>query len=335
MAYARQKFFTEYIPSLINRMKKQALLLLSICSLFQHSVSGQFISGFETQPIDSSLGYYAGAAGSNGFTDNGIFFRNDYNATFGSWNGFALSRKTDSVTAGYNNQYSCRAGNAFEGSTFALAYASSRIFIRKEASTETRRLKSFRFTNSTYAARSMETGDAFAKKFGGASGLDPDFFVLKVYNYLNGNISDSTAFYLADYRAEGSQNDYIITGWNLAETGFTLPFDSLGFELQSSDIGSFGMNTPAYFCMDNLETEAVSSVKERNTTGISLYPNPASGSLYLKLAKEADYRITDLTGRLLIKGNATEGVTKIDISSIPPGCYQLGTGSSVYRFLIQ
>lgn len=316
-------------------MKKQALLILSLSILFQNSMSGQFISGFETQPIDSSLGYYPGSASSNGFSDNGIFFRNDYNATFGSWNGFALSRKTDSLTAGYNNQYSCRAGNAFEGNTFALAYASSRIFIRKDVSAEARRLKSFRFTNSTYAARSMQNGDAFAKKFGGASGLDPDFFVLKVYNYFNGNISDSTAFYLADYRAEGSQSDFILTGWNLAETGFTLPFDSLGFELQSSDNGSFGMNTPAYFCMDNLETEAVSSVKDLSETGISLYPNPANGSLFLKLRKAGDYTITDLTGRMLLQGNAPEGVSKIDISGVPPGFYQLRTGLSAFRFLVE
>ena len=317
-------------------MKKQALLILLLSIIFQNSMSGQFISGFETQPIDSSLGYNPGSAGSNGFSDNGIFFRNDYNATFGSWNGFALSRKTDSITAGYSNQYSCRAGKAYEGSTFALAYASSRILIRKEASTEARRLKSFRFTNNTYAARSMQNGDAFAKKFGGASGLDPDFFMLKVYNYLNGNISDSTAFYLADYRAEGSQNDFILTGWSLAETGFTLPFDSLGFELQSSDNGSFGMNTPAYFCLDNLETEAVSSVKEDlSETGISLYPNPANGSLFLKLRKAGDYTITDLSGRKLLQENAPEGVSRIDVSGIPPGFYNLRTGLSTFRFLIQ
>lgn len=316
-------------------MKKQALLILLLSIIFQNSMSGQFISGFETQPIDSILDYYTGEAGSNGFSDNGIFFRNDYNPAFGSWNGFALSRKTDSITAGYSNQYSCRAGKAYEGSTFALAYASSRIFIRKESSMEARRLKSFRFTNNTYAARSMQNGDAFAKKFGGASGLDPDFFMLKVYNYLNGNISDSTAFYLADYRAEGSQNDYILTGWSLAETGFTLPFDSLGFELQSSDNGSFGMNTPAYFCMDNLETEAVSSVKDLSETGISLYPNPAKGSLYLKLKKAGDYLITDLTGRTLLQGSAQQGITSIDISGIPPGYYNLRTGLSTFRFLVQ
>jgi len=316
-------------------MKISALLFLLLSTLVQNSLSGQFITGFETQPIDSILGYYTGEAGSNGFANDGIFFRNDYNPAFGSWNGIILSRRTDSVTAGYSNQYSCRAGNAYEGSTFALAYASSRIFILKETSAEARRLKSFRFTNSTYAARSMQNGDAFAKKFGGSSGLDPDFFALKVFNYLNGSITDSAEFFLADYRSEGTQNDFILTNWKLAETGFSQPFDSLGFELRSSDVGTFGMNTPAYFCLDNLESESVSALAANKTTHCRIFPNPAKGQFKLQLPQAEEFRMVDNAGRVIRKIEGTSGQQVIDLTGIPAGLYQLIADSFSLRLLVE
>jgi hypothetical protein len=41
------------------------------------------------------------------------------------------------------------------------------------------------FTNTTYAALSMLSGDSFAKKFGGASGDDPDWFKYPSINKLH------------------------------------------------------------------------------------------------------------------------------------------------------
>lgn len=316
-------------------MKKSVSLFSTLFLLVPAFLQAQFVSGFESLPVDSSLGYFTGTPGSAGFTDNGVFFRNSFNPAFQSWEGFALSRKTDSVTAGYSNQFSCRPGTVWEGSTFALAYASSRIFIRKAPGESSRRLKRFRLANSTYAARSMQFGDSFAKKFGGASGLDPDFFVLRVFNYLNGSISDSAEFFLADYRAEGSQNDFILTGWQLAETGFTLAYDSVGFELRSSDIGAFGMNTPAYFCMDNLETESISNASDRQESNFSFFPNPASGSLGIRMAYPAEFFISDLTGRRMIQGLGNAGLNAVDVSALAPGLYQLISGNASVRLMIQ
>lgn len=302
--------------------------LYILFSFLPFAALSQFSSGFENIPIDSSLGYYAGSDSSSGFSDNGLFFRNDYNASFQSWNGFALSRKTDSVTAGYENQFSCRAGRAWLGNTFALAYASSRIFIRKPSGQEGRRLLAFRLTNNTYAARSMQFGDAFSKKFGGQDGLDPDYFLLKVYNYLNGSISDSASFYLADYRAQGIQNDYILKDWILAETLFSNAFDSLGFELTSSDNGSFGMNTPAYFCMDEIVTESISANAEIVNNTFSMFPNPAKDQIYLLDKNEFQYEILNTSGMKIRTGKAVGGKAIVNIAGTLPGCYvvRLSTG---------
>ena len=54
-------------------------------------------------------------------------------------------------------------------------------------------------TNTTYAALSMLNGDGFAKKFGGDSGNDADWFLLSISG-TNSAQSNRVDFYLADYR---------------------------------------------------------------------------------------------------------------------------------------
>ena len=102
----------------------------------------------------------------------------------------------------------------------------------------------------------MRDGDAFAKKFGGPTGNDPDFFKLTISGLDAGNAPTGTVdFYLADFRFANNALDYILTNWTLVDIS-SLPIHTrkLQFTLSSSDNGTFGMNTPAYFAVDNLTT---------------------------------------------------------------------------------
>jgi hypothetical protein len=112
---------------------------------------------------------------------------------------------------------------------------------------------SVRVTNTTYAALSMRDGDMFAKQFGGPDGTDPDFFVLTVHGLdANGVATGSVEFFLADYRFQDPNLNYIVSSWTTVDLTPLGNASSLAFELTSSDIGPFGMNTPAYFAIDNL-----------------------------------------------------------------------------------
>src|SRR5690606_16841503 len=111
-------------------------------------------------------------------------------------------------------------------------------------------------TNSTYAYESMKQGDAFAKKFGGVGGNDEDWFKVTVHSYFQGMASDSLDIYLADFRFADNSKDYIMDTWNFYNTPSYLA-DSLVFIVSSSDTGSFGMNTPAYFCLDNIKVHYI------------------------------------------------------------------------------
>jgi hypothetical protein len=115
--------------------------------------------------------------------------------------------------------------------------------------------------NSTYAYYSMRDGDQFAKKFGGVSGDDADWFMLTVTGWLNGQAKNDTVnFMLADYTFADNSQDYILNEWAWLDLQVLGNVDSLQFSLSSSDAGQWGMNTPAYFVLDNFTTADVANV---------------------------------------------------------------------------
>lgn len=114
-------------------------------------------------------------------------------------------------------------------------------------------VKSAWITNTTFAALSMLNGDGFAKKFGGVTGNDPDYFLLTISGTDSAKEKKRVDFYLANYRFVDNSDDYVVDTWTLVDLTPLGDARELTFELSSSDNGTFGMNTPAYFAMDDLE----------------------------------------------------------------------------------
>ena len=114
-------------------------------------------------------------------------------------------------------------------------------------------ISSVYFTNNAYAYHSMLNGDTFAKKFGGATSNDADWFKLTITGKnAGGSVAGEVEFYLADYRFANNNEDYIVDSWTPIDLSGLGEVRSIEFALSSSDTGQFGMNTPAYFAMDNL-----------------------------------------------------------------------------------
>jgi hypothetical protein len=288
---------------------------------FSISVSAQSQVSFEEFPLGPS-GVYNGSDQAGGFASNGLYFYNAYDPQFSSWNGFAVSNKIDTLTSGFSNQYSCYAGSGFGGSSkFGLAYYFGPAILKNNTGGPIR-ITSFQYTNSTYAGLSMKNGDAFSKKFGGPSGNDPDFFRIRVYNHFQGQVNDSADFYLADFRFSDNTQDYIVKSWRTANLNFSTSSDSLSFILQSSDNGAFGMNTPAYFCIDNIEYQNFVSVKERVNSKSIAFPNPFKGEFFLSNQENLAFQIFDVHGRELepLFKETNEGY-KVNSSGWKPGIY--------------
>ncbi len=201
-------------------------------------------------------GFDNGSDFSGGFIDNGVTFVNDYQALpFESWDGFAASNHTDTTTPGFGNQYSSIMGRGAAGSTnYAIGFENS--FAGRMPTLylpETAPLRNISVTNTTYSFLSMRDGDGFAKQFGGASGLEQDWFKLLIEGLDGGdNVTGFVEFYLADFRFANSQDDYIVDGWTIVDLQSLGSVAGLRFSLSSSDVGDFGMNTPAYFALDNV-----------------------------------------------------------------------------------
>ena len=206
---------------------------------------------FENLPLDET-GYWAGADESGGFEAGNAFFPNTYTDWGGgitSWTGFGYSNHTDRTTPGFENQYSCYAGSGVNGSKkFGLVSGGDTLVFNIPEKVE------FLYvTNSTYAALSIRDGDMFAKKFGGESGNDPDFFHLRLEPFNEeGQKIGILKVQLADYTAEDNSKDYIANSWTklpLVDFGF---IKKIAFTFESSDVGEYGINTPKYACIDNI-----------------------------------------------------------------------------------
>jgi hypothetical protein len=214
------------------------------------AVHGQAI-GFEDLTVPAA-GYYNGSDGAGGFTSGGANFNNSYDTTYGTWSGWSYSRITNVTTPGYTNQYAAYnlpSGSGDNSATYGVAYN----FSLGDATVQLpagARPQSARITNSTYAALSMLDGDSFARQF---SIANQDYFRLTIEGFdALGALTGSVDFYLADYRFPTAAQAYVVSHWTTVDLAPLGNAHSLEFALASSDNGQFGMNTPAYFALDNL-----------------------------------------------------------------------------------
>jgi len=195
--------------------------------------------------------YWNGSDGTGGFTSRGVYFGNSYTDFGGGyvvWDGWSYSNVKNTTTPGFANQYASYAGTGAGGSAnYALGYIDLYDGVLPSiAIPNGMQVQSAAFTNTTYAGLSMLYGDQYAKQFG-----PTDWFKLTITGE---NAAGSTIglvnFYLA-------QNGSIVNTWQLVDLSSLSAAKTLTFSLTSSDNGAYGMNTPAYFAMDNLTLSAV------------------------------------------------------------------------------
>jgi len=307
--------------------------------LFLSKLSAQTTSTFESASLPDSS-YWNGSDGSaTGFESGNAWFPTVWDTSFGGYwsSGFALSTMHDTVTAGFTNQYSAITGSGENGSAgYGVNYNDGYFLLTGSAKGQS--LQGAFITNSTYSFLSMKSGDAFAKKFGGENGSDPDFFCIVFKGYEN-NVEneDSVVFYLADFRSENSNEDYIIKDWTWVDLSSLGEVDSVAFYFMSSDVGSFGINTPKYFCIDNLitneeEPNGMASIQSVNS--LKIYPNPSAGLIHINNAVQGNVEVFNLRGELLLNTTLSRTQNTLDLSYLPNGIYLVRNGSSCQKLIL-
>ena len=215
------------------------------------SVSFSTVVDFEGVKLNADS-IWNGSDGSGSFTTNVATFKNEYNSAWFSWSGFACSAKKDTKTSGFVNQYSVSAGIGALGSKqFALAYNVATLLCDSNVYGYFK-IKSLMLTNSTYTFLDMKNGSAYSKKF-----VDGDWYKVTVTGYLNGNKTAAVDYYLADFRAGKT---FLSNTWNKVDVSTLGKVDKVMFSFDSSDKGTWGVNTPSYVCIDNIEfTQTIST----------------------------------------------------------------------------
>ncbi len=191
-------------------------------------------------------------------------FGNEHNLNYGNWGGFAYANQTDNTTPDFGNQYSAfpGSGNGAGNDNYGVAFGYNPNSNPQTAADidglpyfelpAGANVQSAYVTNTTYAALAMRDGNSFSKQFGGSGGGDADWFKLTAYGIdaLGALLPASVEYYLADYRFN---DDYIIDTWEYLDLSPLADARRVVFNLASSDSGIDGMNTPAFFAIDDIQ----------------------------------------------------------------------------------
>ena len=238
-----------------RRLMKFRWFMCLVCVLAMTNASQGSLANFDDLALPAES-YWNGADESGGFISGTAHFNNNYDTTYGSWDGFAYSNITDTAVDGWGAQFNAITGSGQAASAnYAVSYVGwmgpPTVTLNTAGVVD-----GLYVTNSNYAYYSMLNGDLFAKKFGGASGDDEDWFMLTITGKDgSGDVTDSVDFYLADYTSADNGLDYIVNTWNYVDLSSLGVVKSLEFGLNSSDVGVYGMNTPASFAVDSLVPE--------------------------------------------------------------------------------
>ena len=141
----------------------------------------------------------------------------------------------------YTDAYKSAAGGAHAGKNYVVWYSDGftpNVIKLTAAAT----VPGMYVCNNVYALASMKDGDAIA---GDPFGKD-DWFKLTIGGSLNGQAVNATVDFLL---GDGTN---FVTEWTYVDLSSLGKIDELNFTMSGSRTGDWGLNTPAYFCIDNL-----------------------------------------------------------------------------------
>lgn len=300
----------------------------------------QNIANFENLTLPSS-NYWKGVAAVptvSTFTSSIFNFTNAYDTAYGgSWSGFGYSALSDSMNVSYatNEMAAFPAIGASNSTNYGVAYESYNPTFNKITFSPAAIVGTVQLCNTTIAYRSMQNGDGYAKKFGGLSGNDPDYFKIKFTGWKNGVYTNELDFYLADFRDSNNVNDYIIKDWTYFSLFGLGIIDSVTFKMYSSDTNSFGIKTPAYFCLDNLISGVESTNNFTQGLDISCYPNPFKEYMQCKNNTNNPIMIDiyDLQGRMVMHQQIKSlQSSQLNTTALNQGVYMLKVNDGTYTF---
>ncbi len=236
----------DYTVVVTDKYKKQASEWLRLTVLGEASTAT-----FENLYLDKES-FWNGKDLRYSFVSGSYLFDNFYDEEYKYWGGFAYSNVTEKNFTSYADAtgYANAVGSGYDGSA---NYAIINCFIPGTVtvmnSEEGDSIRGFYITNSASAYKAVKEGLAPARQF-----VKGDYLVLTIEN---GETGKTMEYYLADYRSENEADHYVLDTWQWVDLRELGKAKSLIFQVTGSDTGKYGLNTPAYFCMDNFNGHRV------------------------------------------------------------------------------
>jgi hypothetical protein len=190
------------------------------------------------------------------FTSKYFTFYNVFDPDWSYWEGFAYTNETDNTTYDWENMYSSAAGGGALGSdNYAVIYNggfydAAGISIDRNTAPEI--ISGMYLSLNTYASLYMDDFDYYV------DGQHWFKVIITAINY-DLDFAPQKEIILADYRFNSLQG-YKFDEWQYIDLTWIGEADSLYFEFQSSDIGDWGINTPTYFCLDEINSNVPNEI---------------------------------------------------------------------------
>lgn len=238
-------------------------MTLASCSSDDDNTKTYVIS-FENQALNND-GFWCGTTNGSGvsyddgyggtttqyscsYAETPLTVNNTYSvSSFGYdfWSGFAISNRTATsfdATTLTPDQYNNVAGKAHSGTKFLVAQYSYQGEAITVSNTKGVQVKGLWYVNSAYTASSITKGDAYS----GGPFAGNDWLKCTI----TGTKADGTTASVDIDLAKGS--DYV-KEWKRADLSSLGKVVKLAFTFSGSRTGDYGLNTPAYVCIDDIE----------------------------------------------------------------------------------
>lgn len=247
-------------------------------------------------------------------------------------NGFFASKVTSiSASASSDDQWGCMAkgGVAGEGTPFLGAFWDSYNETAESRSCEVYTSSpyyavGFYVCNNPYAYYAIKEGNPYSTKFEQGS-----WFKLIVHGVDENAVETGTVeYYLADYRSENAEEWTLNNSWEWVDLSSLGEIASIYFTMESSDSGQWGMNTPAYFCLDKLtvSTDEPTSVDEVVAAPVKAYYDRSAGCVRVHTSAPAEVSVYSVNGAWVAQQTVVDSAA-IDLTAVPSGVYIVRCGA--------
>ena len=248
------------------------------------------------------------------------------------WSGHACSNITATDYVGLDDQYQSAVGSGVNNRknycvTYVDGFTPHSIDVTNAA---TDSVSGFYITNTAWVKDAVLNGDGMSTDPDGFK--KGDFFKVTVTGEASDGSFRNVSFFLADYTAEDEAEHYVIDTWQWVDLRSMGEVKNLKFKMFGTKENSYGLTTPTYFCMDDLNGERVVEDSPNICVGYEKtydYDLSQITDFDLNLAKvtyyvtdEADATIADvsLSGNILsIKGVKDMSKTSVIVSMTQKG----------------